>query len=105
VAGGVVQRMRVLIRPLEEDSSQFRAHLAGGVCDFDTLTEAVAYSQQVIPPQLEALARQAGANQVEIKLVRQDRTAPVRGGWGSEIYLDTELVFTAVGRPSLATEM
>ncbi len=105
VAGGVVQRMRVLIHPLEEDNSQFRVHLPDGVRDFDTLTEAVAHAQTVAPPKLEALARQAGADQVEIKLVRQDRTAPVKGGWGSEIYLDTELVFTAVGRPSLAREM
>jgi len=105
VAGGVVLRMRVLIHPLEEDSSRFRVHLPDGVRDFDTLTEAVAHAQTVAPPKLETLARQAGADQVEIKLARQDRTAPVKGGWGSEIYLDTELVFTAVGRPSLAREM
>jgi hypothetical protein len=95
--------MRVLIHPLDEEA-RFRLHLPDGVHDFDTLTESVAYAQQVVPGQVEALARQAGADQVEIKVVREDRTAPVKGGWGSEIYLGTELTFTAMGRPSLARD-
>jgi N-methylhydantoinase A/oxoprolinase/acetone carboxylase beta subunit len=100
VAGGVVQQMRVLIHPLDEEA-RFRLHLPDGVHDFATLAESVAYAQGVVPGRLEALARQAGAGQVEIKLVRVDRSAPVKGGWGSEIYLGTELTFTAVGRPGL----
>jgi hypothetical protein len=94
--------MRVLIHPLEGAESAFRLHLPDGVRDFSTLTESLIYAQEVIPGHLEALARQAGAEQVEIKVMRQDLSAPVKGGWGSEIYLRTELTFTAVGRPSLA---
>jgi N-methylhydantoinase A/oxoprolinase/acetone carboxylase beta subunit len=101
VAGGVVQQLRVLIHPLEEEESRFRVHLSDGVHDFGTLTESVAYAQKIVPGRLEQLAHQAGAAQVEVKMTRQDRTAPVKGGWGSEIYLSTELIFTAVGRPSL----
>jgi hypothetical protein len=58
----------------------------------------------MVPARLEELARQAGAGQVEVKVMRQDHRVPVRGGWAEEIYLGTELVFTAVGRPSLARE-
>ena len=101
VVGGVVQQVRVYIHPMEQDS-YFRAHLPAGVRDFDTLTEALQHAQQVVMPYLETLARQAGATQMEIKMLRQDQTAPVRGGWGSEIFLETELTFTAVGRPALA---
>jgi len=101
VAGGVVQQMRVLIHPLEEEESRFRVHLSDGVHDFGTLTESVAYAQEIVPGQLEKLAHRAGAAQVEVKMTRHDRTAPVKGGWGNEIYLSTELTFTAVGRPSL----
>jgi N-methylhydantoinase A/oxoprolinase/acetone carboxylase beta subunit len=104
VAGGVVQQMRVLIHPLEEDGANFRVHLFDGVHDFATLEESVAYAQKVIPGHLKALALRAGAEQVEIKLVRRDRVVPVKGGWGSEIFLNTELTFTAVGRPSLAQD-
>lgn len=102
VAGGVVQQIRVLIHPLEEEVTLFRVHLPDRVQDFATLEESVAFVQEVVPGQIEALARRAGAEQVEIKMVRNDRTAPVKGGWGSEIHLSTEVTFTAVGRPSLA---
>jgi hypothetical protein len=39
---------------------------------------------------------------VEVKVQREDRRAPVKGGWGQDIFLRTQLTFTAVGRPSLA---
>jgi hypothetical protein len=102
VAGGVVQQIRVLIQPMEGDSTSFRAHLPDGVVDFDTLAESVRYAESVVPGQLEALTRQAGADQVEVQMVREDHSAPVKGGWGQEIHLHTELIFTAAGRPSLA---
>jgi N-methylhydantoinase A/oxoprolinase/acetone carboxylase beta subunit len=118
VASGVVQRLRVLIRPVGYEQS-FRLHLPGqlrlpdslhfpgglplsdGVCDFATLDEAVAFAGQVFPDRLTALARQAGAEQVEVGMVRVDRVAPVRERPGEEVYLETELTFTAAGRPSL----
>jgi N-methylhydantoinase A/oxoprolinase/acetone carboxylase beta subunit len=102
VVGGVVQQLRVLIHPLDEEASQFRVHLSGGVKDFRTLEESVAFAQATIPDELKAKAVQAGAAQVELKVVREDRTAPVKGNWGTEVHLSTELTFTAVGRPSLA---
>jgi len=105
VVGGVMQQTRVLIHPLEEEGALFRVHLPSGIHDFPTLTDSVAYAQEVVPGHLERLALQAGAQQVEIKMTRKDRTAPVKGGWNNEIYLSTELTFTAVGRPSLAREL
>jgi len=48
------------------------------------------------------MARQAGAEQVEVQLVRTDRTTPLEIEWGQEVYLETELTVTAVGRPALA---
>jgi len=101
VAGSVVQQLRAMIRPLDADQ-RFRLHLPDGVCDFASVEESVAYAQQVVPVQLEALARQAGASQVEVQMVRVDRSAPVALGWEQQIYLGTELTFTAVGRPSPA---
>jgi N-methylhydantoinase A/oxoprolinase/acetone carboxylase beta subunit len=100
VAGGVVQQIRVLVRPLDGDSV-FRVHLPAGIQDFGNLAEAVAYAERMMMPQAEALAQQAGADHVEVKVTRLDREIPVALGWGQEIYLDTELTFTAVGRPGL----
>ncbi len=104
VAGGVVQQAQIIIRPLEGAETLFRVHLPDGLHDFGDLEEGVAYAQTVVPERLEALARQAGADHVEIKMTRKDNIAPIKPEWGGELYLDTELTFTAMGRPSLAKE-
>jgi N-methylhydantoinase A/oxoprolinase/acetone carboxylase beta subunit len=101
VVGGVMQQLRVTIHPLD-DPAGFRVHLFDGVHDFSTLAEAIGYAEQVVPAHLQALARQAGASQVEVKMARRDLSAPVRGGWAEEIFLESELTFTAVGRPAIA---
>jgi len=101
VAGGVMQRLRVLISPLD-GGERFRLHLPDGVHDFVYLEQAVHYAQQVMSARAEALARQAGAGQVEVQMARADRRARVGAGWGQEIFLGAELIFTAVGRPSPA---
>ncbi len=101
VAGGVIQRQRVLISPLD-GGERFRLHLPDGVHDFSDLEQAVGYAQQVMSAHVEAQARQAGAGQVEVQMARTDRQAKVAAGWGQEVYLGTELIFTAVGRPSPA---
>jgi hypothetical protein len=101
VVGGVVQRQRVLVTPLE-DGTIFRLHLPGGVRDFDSLDEAVANAQEKMQAWMEALAQHAGATQVEVQMARHDKEVSIRSGWGDRIYLGTELIFTAVGRPSPA---
>ena len=103
VAGGVVQRQRVLITPLD-GTDRLRVHLPHGVRDFHELEQAVDYARQEMVPWVESQARQAGAAQVEVQVVREDKEVLVRAGWGEKLYLGTELVFTAVGRPSPASQ-
>jgi N-methylhydantoinase A/oxoprolinase/acetone carboxylase beta subunit len=102
VAGGVVQRYRVLISPIE-DGEMLRVHLPHGVRDFPLLDDAVAHAEEEMVGWLRSQARRAGAAQVEVQMERQDREVLVSSGWGDQIYLGTELTFTAVGRPSPAT--
>jgi N-methylhydantoinase A/oxoprolinase/acetone carboxylase beta subunit len=101
VAGGVVQRQRVLIIPLDE-SGALRVHLPEGVRDFHDREEAVAFARGAMEGWLADLARQAGADQVEMQMVREDKEVGVKAGWGDTLYLGTELTFTAAGRPSPA---
>jgi N-methylhydantoinase A/oxoprolinase/acetone carboxylase beta subunit len=101
VAGGVVQRLRVLINPIDE-GALLRTHMADGVHDFESVDEAVAYAEEIAFPQVEEMARQAGAEQIEVRMERKDQRAPTSRGGGEDIYLGTELTFTAVGRPSMA---
>lgn len=101
VAGGVVQQWRAMVQPLPGGQA-FRAHLPDGVRDFATVEEAVAYAERTVPAALEAVVRQAGAAHVEMHVAREDRVAMAQAGWGQDIYLCTELTFTAAGRPSPA---
>jgi N-methylhydantoinase A/oxoprolinase/acetone carboxylase beta subunit len=101
VAGSVVQRQRVIIEPVE-GGDILRLHLPQGMRDFYDLEQAVAWAQEKMVPWLEAQAQQAGAAQVKVEMTRQDSRVPVRVGWGDQIYIGTELIFTAVGRPSPA---
>jgi hypothetical protein len=91
----------VYVRPID-GNQRFRLHLPDGVRDFSSVEESVAYAQRVVPDQLRALARQAGADHIEMRTDRVDERAPVRATWGQEIYLGTQLTFTAVGRPRSA---
>jgi N-methylhydantoinase A/oxoprolinase/acetone carboxylase beta subunit len=107
VVGSVVQRATVLIRPV--DFGEFyRVHLPGSlglpenVRDFDTLREAIAYAEAVVPQRVGALAREAGAEQVEMHVTRTDHTGPVRDKIDDSIFLETVLTFSAAGRPATA---
>lgn len=101
VAGGVVQTWRVMVQPLPGGEA-FRAHLPDGVRDFPTVEDAVAYAERTVPGALEDAVRRAGAADVQVHAAREDRVAVAQAGWGQEIYLCTELTFTAAGRPSPA---
>jgi N-methylhydantoinase A/oxoprolinase/acetone carboxylase beta subunit len=101
VAGGVVQRLRALVRPLDFGAA-YRVHLPDGYRDLPTVEAAVEHARAVLPDHLVELARRAGAEQVEIKVERTDHVAQVDAEFGRDILVETELVFTAVGRPSAA---
>jgi len=107
VTGSVVQQIRVMIQPV--DGEVFRLHLPDGVRDFPTLAESVQYAEEMMTERVKAMAREAGVatgdlaqspGHMEVRIEREDKTAPVRG---DRIYLGTEMTFTAVGRPGLAT--
>ncbi len=98
VSGGVIQRHKLYIRPLNSGLT-FRLHLPEGSKDFIDLELAVDHARDYMIPRAEKMAQQAGADQVEIKMDRRDNRAKVRGN--HEVFLGTELVFTAMGRPSI----
>lgn len=104
VAGSVHQRLAVLIRPMDFET-YYRAHLPGGVRDFDTLDSAIAYAREIIPAQLTHLAHEAGADHIEMAITRDDRTAPIVEGEGDAVFLETHLTFSATGRPGIVDEV
>ena len=83
-------------------------HPAHGL-DLGRVVEIPAFRIEVRQRQAQPQGRargpgdeQAGAAQVEVQMIREDREVLVKAGWGDKLYLGTELTFTAVGRPSPA---
>jgi N-methylhydantoinase A/oxoprolinase/acetone carboxylase beta subunit len=97
VASGVVQAIRVLIRPLD-GSNTFRVHLPFGVRDFTELTSAVSYARYSARRLARHRAHQAGATSVKVHVEQYDRAARV---YNDRIYIGTEVIATATGRPRL----
>jgi N-methylhydantoinase A/oxoprolinase/acetone carboxylase beta subunit len=98
VAGGVMQIVRALIKPLDEEEG-FRAHLPNGVHDFAELEEAAAYAVEQASLLAEAQARRAGAADVQLQTHREDHVVHLQD---EDIYFDTDVTVTAIGRPRLA---
>ena len=100
VAGGVVERQRVLVRP-GEGAEAYRVLLPDGVRPVASVEEGVARARAEVPDHLRVRCREAGAAQVEVRESRQDHSV-MSGTGDGEVFVETELVFTAVGRPGLA---
>jgi len=97
VAGGVMQTVHVLIKPLEDEA--FRVHLPTGIQDFTDLEEAAAYAMEQASLLAETQARRAGAVDVQVRTQREDHVIHLQS---EDVYFDTEVTATAVGRPKLA---
>ena len=89
--GLIVKRQKALIT-LIEDGQRYRAHLPDGIKDFDELDNAVEFSRNAIESHLKLIAESEGAVNVKTQFIRSDRKY-------ENIFLDTELTITAVGRP------
>lgn len=100
VSGSVVQTVRLNIQPVDA-GEMVRLLGPTGFQEFVTLDEALEVAIPLGQSMVSERARLAGAGEFEVQTERHDQTAQVASGWGDEIYLGTELVFTAVGRPSL----
>ena len=97
VASGVMQSVRVTIT--SPDQGRYRVHLEDGNEDFDDLDEAIARAQSRAGDQAVDHALAAGADHPQIRLARNDTIADLGGG--ETIFLESEIVATAVGRPRL----
>lgn len=97
VAGGVMQTVRALIKPLDEGG--FRVHLPIGIHDLADLEEAAAYAMEQVSMLAEAQARRAGAVDVRVQARREDHIVHLQG---EDVFFDSDIVATAVGRPRLA---
>jgi hypothetical protein len=100
VVGGVVQNVRVLIRPLMAGSA-YLVHLPDELRYCGQLEDAVECAQDVARQKALELARRAGATETKVDVKREDQILRDRRRPAEEIYLGTEVIATAAGRPRL----
>ncbi len=98
VASGVVQRAEALIT--QPNEGQFRLHSAGGVEDFADLEAAASRAIAAARAQAASQASRAGAGDVQLSVDRKDKV--VRDKGGLEIFIESRITATALGRPRLA---
>jgi N-methylhydantoinase A/oxoprolinase/acetone carboxylase beta subunit len=98
VASGVVQAAEALITQPSEGN--FRLHIASGVEDFDDLESAAARGIEAARAQAQALARRAGAAELQVSISRKDKVVREKGGL--DIFIESRIAATAFGRPRLA---
>ena len=96
VAGSVVQKVRLLIRQPGGRDSVYRVYLPFGIRDFQELEGAASYAQNTAYRLARRHALQGGADKVKIYVERKDLIVPLVT---EDLYLETEVVATAVGRP------
>ncbi len=97
VAGGIMQRIEGLIRPVGEDI--FRVHLPTGNTDFRDLTKADEYVTVEVSKLAKLEAERAGAGEIQVKISRKDVIVPVSDG--EEMLVEIVVRATATGRPRL----
>ncbi|MFQ5613396.1 MAG: hydantoinase/oxoprolinase family protein [Anaerolineae bacterium] len=106
ITGGVYETVEILIQPkpgfgFVEDPPCLM-YAPDERREFETLPQALAYAEE----HGEELVRQAAAREcavdVHVSVDRADRHGTTPDGWGGDIYLETKLTFTAVGKPGLA---
>ena len=99
VAGGIMQRVTAVITSPAE--GRFRAHLASGIKDFHELEAACEHAREWATATATALAKAAGAAEIELFHERDDKIFEQPGGM--KIFMESNIAATAFGRPALAT--
>ncbi|WP_343713212.1 hydantoinase/oxoprolinase family protein [Inquilinus sp.] len=97
VASGVLQTVAITITAPEE--GRFRVHAPAGIRTFGSLAEAAAHAEAEARSRAEALAREAGGQEVAVTVTRADRVVSMAGGL--DMFVESTVTATAAGRPRM----
>jgi len=97
VASGVLQTVTITITAPEE--GRFRVHAPGGIRTFGSLAEAAAHAEAEARGRAEALAREAGGQEVAVTVTRADRVVSMAGGL--DLFVESTVTAAAAGRPRI----
>jgi N-methylhydantoinase A/oxoprolinase/acetone carboxylase beta subunit len=108
ITGSILESVEVLIRPKPGvstmDNPPCSLHTLAEKKDFPSVTEASAYAVEWATGVARTRALEAGADEVEIVVDRDERIGHLGKSWGNGILLESRIVVSAVGKPRLFFE-
>lgn len=101
--GAVVGQVRVTVSAsiVQPQEGLFRVHAGAAPQDFHSLDDAVSAAEETLRAQARGRALSAGADEVTVKVSRNDRTATVEG---KDVLIESLVAATATGRPRIAVQ-
>ncbi|KUO52871.1 MAG: hypothetical protein APF76_14695 [Desulfitibacter sp. BRH_c19] len=96
--GKVMETIHCLIKPGSEGG--FIVHLPWQRKGFIDLDDACEYGMDEALKYAKINAKKAGAGEIEVFSERKDVYGKVAANWADEVYVETKILVTAVGRPN-----
>ncbi|HEY3419690.1 MAG TPA: hydantoinase/oxoprolinase family protein [Methanomassiliicoccales archaeon] len=108
ITGSILESVEVLIRPKPGvsamDNPPCSLHSSAEKKDFPSVTDASAYAVEWATGIARTRALEAGADEVEIVVDKDERIGHLGKSWGGGILLESRIVVSAVGKPRLFFE-
>ena len=96
--GKVIETVKCLINPGGDIG--YIVHLPWERKSFIELEDACDYGMEQALKQAEINAKKAGAGEIELFPERKDVYGKIAANWADEVYVETRIVVTAIGRPN-----
>ena len=108
ITGSILESVEVLIRPKPGVSAMENPpctlHSSMEKKDFPSVTEASAYAVEWATGIARTRALEAGADEVEVVVDKDEKIGHLGKSWGGGILLESRIVVSAVGKPRLFFE-
>ncbi len=108
ITGSILESVEVLIRPKPGVSAMENPpctlHSSMEKKEFPSVTEAAAYAVEWATEIARTRALEAGADEVELVVDKDDKIGHLGKSWGGGILLESRIVVSAVGKPRLFFE-
>jgi N-methylhydantoinase A/oxoprolinase/acetone carboxylase beta subunit len=101
VASRIVQHCRVAIRSTGTEGV-YLVLMPTGAREVASVAEGLEQARQLVPAYLEERMRAAGAANCDVQIARNDHSVETGYGGDGRVFVETELVFTAEGRPEVS---
>ncbi len=103
ITGSIIETIEVLVKPkpglgvMDDPACLYFSPTEKR--EFESISMAVEYASQEGGDEVRRRAQDAGAENVEVVVERDDMRASMGSEWGGDVLLETRLLITAVGKP------